>query len=312
VNEKKSRSEVVVDRGRAKVVLTRLFEAYVHQWQLFSHIRRQSHAPQQINIPQGVTVGSLEHRRWLFFAAMTDRREVSSRVYESHARLAEWVPKLYTQDVLGMASEEIACLLRSEKVGSPGQSAVYWPRCAKTLFGHFSGDPLNLYRELGVDGLLDFKKNAQEDPLPGFGPKILSLLALFLSELKLMPMPQDAFPVDVHVQRFAISAGILRGGAAALNEKVEKVLRPLLCSIAIEEGWEALELSHAIWFLGNRLCSGCYRNKVARVLCPVYDECGGGASTRTYFRNGFWGFDADRHRKGGCLTFRLPSSPLFP
>ncbi|MHB8660801.1 MAG: hypothetical protein ACYC75_02600 [Minisyncoccota bacterium] len=297
---------------RAKNVLGTLYTAYVHNQKLFRHVNREMHAPQRRHFPCGVPKGSLGHRQWLFFAAMTDRREESERVYASHARLATRAPELYTRSVVKMASHEIAAILKSEKVGSPEQSARYWPRSAETLFGEFLGDPLNLYQKGRIDDLLEFKRNGHGDKLPGFGPKILSLLALFYAELGLIGMPEDAFPVDVHVQRFAISTGIIRSSGRIASEKVEKVLRPLLCKIIFEEGWSALELSHAIWFQGGRLCNGCYRNSVSELLCPSYNQCDGSISTTSYFRKGVWDFDAARHRKGGDRNFTLPDfSPLF-
>ena len=303
---------MVVDKERAREVLDTLYTAYVRGEKLFQHVNREMHAPQRKYFPFGVEARSLGRQRWLFFAAMTDRREVSDRVYESHARLSEKHPELYTEDVVKMSSVQIEALLKSEKVGSPGQSAKYWPRCAETLFGSFAGDPLLLYRGRTINDILDFKRSQCESNLPGFGPKILSLLALFYEELGVMEMPVDAFPVDVHVQRFAISNGIIKSSGKVLNEEVERILRPLLCEIVLEKGWSALEMSHAIWFLGNRLCSGCYRDSIPKILCPSYGHCGGSISTITYFRRGFWDLGVERHRKGGSSNFALPeSSPLF-
>lgn len=125
-------------------------------------------------------------------------------------------------------------------------------------------------------------------------------------------MPQDAFPVDVHVQRFAISTGIVTADASVTNEEVERRLRPLLCEICVEEKWEPLELSHFLWFLGNRCCTGCYKNPAAEILCPAYAWCGGAISTLAYFRRGIWEMTAPRYRKGGMRTFSFPSAtPLF-
>lgn len=311
----KSRSEVVVDKERAREVIGALYKAYMEEKKLFRHVNRHEHAPQRKYFPHGIVetaLGGIGHRLWQYFTVMTDRREVSEQVYASHARLSEKYPELYTRDVIKMSPSVIEAILREEQVGSPGQSAEYWPRCAETLYGEFSGDPLNLYWEGSIDALLLFKRRRKVDPIPGFGPKILSLLSLFYEELGLMKMPPDAFPVDVHVQRFAISTGIIRCAGTVVNEHVEPVLRKLLCELCLEKGWSALELSHAIWFLGNRLCSGCYRNKAMLMLCPVYSQCGGSISTLTYTRKGTWDFDAPRHRKGGERKFiDLSGTPLF-
>lgn len=303
---------VYVDKERAKLVLRPLYRAFMERKMLFAHVTREADAPQRRFFPDDIAQGGIEHRRWLFFATMTDRRQVSELVYESHVRLWAKDSRLYSKTVLDMPQGVIHGLLRGENVGVPMQSARYWPRSAKTLFNSFGGDPLEMYREFGsVDAILLFKKEGGD--LPGFGPKILSLLALFYEELELMTMPRDAFPVDVHVQRFVISTGIARASSSVVtNEQMEKVLRPLLCEICAEEGWKPLELSHAVWFLGNRCCNGCYDNAAMEFLCPAYAECGGSISTLSYMRRGVWDMTALRHRKGGARMFSLPSAtPLF-
>lgn len=307
----RSEPKISVDKARAKHVLWPLYEAYMKQKQLFAHISREVNAPQRRFFPSGVSKGGIEHRVWLFFAAMTDRREVSENVYEGHVRLWEKAPQLYSKHVIDMQPSNVVILLSTERIGSPRQSARYWPRSAETLFGTFGGDPLHMYRELkSVNAILAFKNGTNK--LPGFGPKILSLLSLFFEELGLMDMPPDAFPVDVHVQRVAISTGIVIARGLVVNEDVESVLRPLLCEICLEEKWKPIELAHALWFLGNRCCSGCYRKKEVKLLCPTYQTCGGGISTLSYNSRGAWDMDAPRHNKGGEQFFSLPSSPLFP
>ncbi|HEC93751.1 MAG TPA: hypothetical protein ENI56_00015 [Candidatus Kaiserbacteria bacterium] len=310
-------SQIVFNKPRAKDVLGSLNRAYKEQKQLFAHVTREENAPQQKFFPYGVERGDVEHRRWLFFATMTDRREMSNVVYESHARLWEREPRLYFEEVLGMSSPEILKTLTREKVGVPRQSAEYWQRSARTLFESFEGDPLTIYQKLeSVNGILRFSKGGrgnQKGLLPGFGPKILSLLALFYGELKLMQIPGDAFPVDVHVQRFAISTGIVTAETPTVRSyEIERVLRPFLCNMCMEEGWKPLDLSHALWFLGNKCCSGCCRNAVAKLLCPSYEMCGGAVSTHSYFRQGRWDLTSPRYRRGGDCSFSLPPSPMFP
>lgn len=312
----KSRSDsdngISVDKERAKFVLRPLYRAFMERRMLFAHVTREADAPQRRFFPDGVAQGSIEHRRWLFFAAMTDRRQVSELVYESHARLWTKEPGLYSEEVLDMLPVEVVGLLRGENIGAPAQSAAYWPRSAKTLFDSLDGDPLEMYRRFGsVEDILLFKKGGGD--LPGFGPKILSLLSLFYEELGLMTMPRDAFPVDVHVQRFAISTGIITTNAPSVtSEQMERKLRPLFCEICVEEKWKPLELSHAVWFLGNRNCTGCYKNSAAEFLCPAYAWCGGPILTLPYSRRGKWEMTAPRYRKGGTRPFSFPSTaPLF-
>ena len=309
-----ARSDIVIHDERARRVIGELYETAKRSGGLYRYVSRTAHAVQRLFIPNRMSPGSIEHQLWLFFATMTDRREESARVYESHVNLRRRHPRLYTEAAARMAPDTIAEKLAAEKVGSPGQSARYWPRCARTLFEKFRGDPLALYR-MGdglIDDVLRYKPSREGDRLPGFGPKILSLLSLYFEELGLMEMPRDAFPVDVHVQRFLISTGIITSTGQVTNEEVERVVRPFLCRLCAEENIPRLELSHVIWFLGNRCCSGCYRNKAVERLCPSYGDCGGSISTLTYTKKGLWDFDVPRHRKGGERTMLLPSDmPLF-
>jgi endonuclease III len=246
---------------------------------------------------------------------MTDRREESVRVYESHGHLADHHPEIYTREVLDLPPGELEEILMKYKVGSPRQSADYWPRSARTLFEEYGCEPLRIYEGRTIDEIVQTKSRSKKlggDPLPGFGPKILSLLAIYLTELgSLNPIP-DAFPVDVHVQRFCISTGILEGEGKVTNEEAERVLRPGLCALCKEMGWHALELSHAIWFLGNRLCTGCSRNRAVKVQCSAYEKCGGAIVSGTYFKKGYWLLDETRLRKGGTMVLQnFEDMPLF-
>lgn len=312
-----ARFDIEVDEERAREIVHGLYADYVARRGLFRYVNREVDAPQRRFIPKGMKPGSEAHQRWLSFAVMTDRREQSELVYMAHASLAVTAPRLYTRSVVKMDPEDIADLINQVeegKIGAPGQSASYWPRYAKTLFDDFGGKPLSIY-QLGrglIDDVLKFKRGPNGDRLPGFGPKILSLFALFLHELSLMEMPPDAFPVDVHVQRFAISTGIITGTGEIINEEVEQILRPLLCRVVQSLDIPALEVSHAIWFLGNRCCSGCYRNPAVPILCSAYEQCGGAISSLSYFKRGRWDLGASRHRKGGERPLiQLEDSPLF-
>ena len=117
----RSDSLVVVDKERAKLVLRPLHRAFMERKMLFAHVTREADAPQRKFFPEGVAQGSIEHRRWLFFAAMTDRRQVSELVYESHTRLRAKEPGLYLEGVLDMSHGEVADLLRGENIGAPAQ-----------------------------------------------------------------------------------------------------------------------------------------------------------------------------------------------
>lgn len=362
---------IIIDRLLASNDCKAAFEGYRMKKGIHSIVKHAFDAPQSRFIPFGVRRGSPEHVLWLFFTALTDRRELSDSVYraatELHAetpwiygpgrgnsqekinrylkRLAEETPAIEvtvnpTQKLLfGNESAEllpndiraiidtifetdedaeevtvisagnettITNILQKKKVGSPGQSARYWPRVAETLYQEFDGDPLEIFRRHPtIEAFLAFKRDRKKktgkDPFPGIGPKIASLMTMFYDELGLMTMPEDAMPVDVHLQRFALEMGIIRyeGSKRLTNEMVECHARALYCDICNENGWSHVDFSHAIWFLSKHLCSSCHRKKIAQTLCPVFDHCYGSVASNSYFRKGIWVI-AHRQKNGGA------------
>lgn len=305
-----ARYDIEVDEERAERIISEINTAWIESGGLFQYVSREQDAVQQRHVPSGMTRRSLRHQQWLFLATMTDRREESERVYASHVRLhAKW-PRLYTSVAGQMKPKTIEAKLRLVKVGSPGQSAAYWPRSAETLFTTLDGDPKRLYQfgDGRIDDVLAFKRSSKEDPIPGFGPKILSLYSFYLHELGVIDLPKDAFPVDVHVQRFLISTGIVSGTGTIVNEQLERIARPLLCQVADRLRIDRLELSHAIWFLGNRCCTGCWKNAAIPELCPAYAKCGGAIDSKSYYKKGVWHLDRPRNPRGGDVQAVLPWS----
>lgn len=321
----------LLDTAKAHQLIDVLYHAYVGERGFYAH-HHQIHAPQNVHAPlapiptqddlfggqfeqamlrakkssgrkvsvKALTAGSLDHTRWLFFATLCDRRQVSNWVYAAHERLHFEHPELYSHRVTRMDPHDFGEMLARYRVGCPRQSAGYWIRSATTLFEDFEGDPVLPFRESGltVEGFISFKKGYRRDgkltdPFPGYGSKIASLYLLFLAEIGVIAMPRDAFPVDVHVQRlfFQMGALTLSGGSAVTNEQCEREIRPLICSYANEKGYCKVALSHAFWLLGRTLCTNCDKRKGKGVghLCPVFEDCKGTAETASYFRKGTWG-----------------------
>lgn len=258
---------------------------------------------------------SKEEKCWHFFSTLNDRRQQSDNVYLNHYRLYRRHPELYTQEVTKLSAEELEKILREEKMGLPAESARYWVRCAKTLFERFDGDPVHLfnYCNNSINEIMRFKGSMEEDPLPGFGPKITSLLAFFLTEIEAIPFPDDAFPVDLHVQRIFQQIGVISFLVETTNEDIEKILRPFICEVRTRLELEPIALGHALWLWGKTLCTKCFERKDAIYLCPMWIKCGGLIDSRSYFQRRVWlPTNLPRQRKGGeASTFKTPAGPLF-
>lgn len=263
---------------------------------------------------------SQEFRLWLFLTTLTDRREKSWDVYYSHCLIYQDHPWLYQREVLKVSGEEIYEVLNEKvshknnkqlkmkyKIGSPRDSSKYWPQCARTIFEEFDGDPVNMFRHAGwsVRGVIDWKKKILKqcgyDPIPGFGPKLVSLYFLYLGELGFLPLPIDVFAADIQAQSIAYQVGALRFqgkesiGAPQLAERI----RIIASDIVDRFGWDTLLLAHSTYFLGNRLCGVCYKTPDAKTQCPVYDMCSGRVDTSSYTSAGVWRKNARRMKRGG-------------
>lgn len=305
-----------IHEARSERLVLSLYEKYQAR-KLFYERHNITHAPQNVFIPNGMTRGSKDHIRWLFFAALTDRRQISNEVYKAHVRIFSNHPELYDARGLKYSVSEIENILVKHNVGVPRQSAKYWGPCIDTLYNEFGGDPLLIYKVNGntVEGIQKYRKEFQKrkkyNPLPGYGPKISSLYAMFLAELDVLTYPKDAFAVDVHVQRIFLQTNCLTLYNSEINENLEKVLRPFLCKMCRKHNLNKVDLAHAFWFLGSTLCTNCHSRGDVPLLCPVYEMCGGPVNTMKYFIEGRWDPEDKRKRKGGCNTFKLASGPLF-
>jgi endonuclease III len=279
-------------------------------------LHNSTNGPQTVFLPE-VEYQSLEQILWLFFSTLTDRRQISIEVYKAHQKLHRESPWLYTEKVLQITEEELVEILVKHKIGVPRQSAKYWLRCAKTLFEEFDGNPISIVKHCNgtVDGIQAWKLSSEKetgtDPLPGYGPKISSLFLLYLAEIEVYPMPVDAYPVDVHVQRLYLQYDAVRFKAGINNDTLETYLRPEICRVILEHNLDKVSVAHAFWQKGSKCCSGCSRRPDITLLCSIASDCKGPANTKSYFAEGVWHTPIDFMRRGSDRTFKLESGPLF-
>lgn len=267
--------------------------------------------------PRVVPPGTELHRRWLWFATLTDRREVSDTVYFSHCKIFEEHPEFYGEEVTGL---DLGAFVKAfangkYKIGSPSQSVSYWLVCARTLFGEFDGDPVKLLTHAGwsVGSVYAWKHEQKKlrgyDPIPGWGKKLISLYFLYLSELGYR-LPEDAFPADVHAQAILLQTGTVKFGkqSGVSSSVLAEMLRKSITEICKEERYDVVEMAHASWLLGSQLCNGCSSRQEASLLCPVYSDCKGRLDTSPYFARGHWPKDGNVMTKGGYRPkFGLPT-----
>ncbi len=314
--------EITFDKERARRILGVLYRNFIGSGASEQIAKR---APQHVYRPEALVPGSREHHIWLLFSGATDAREESARVYRTHAQLWEnaraplpfrtkqrKTHELYTEKVLKWSRADFIWGLAKCQFGNPHRTIDWWPRRAKTLWEDWDGDPYRMFAGGSVDAVMKWKASQKEDPIPGIGPKIASLISIFLEEAGL-PAVRDAFPVDVHVQSLALSLKLVHLSRVApiLNETLEEILRHELVALCEEEGWSRIHLSHALWLRGNSGCRNCEASPHMERDCPVYADCQGRFSTNPYTRLGLWLPGNPPALRGGVMPEVLPILPLF-
>jgi len=271
----------------------------------------------EVKIMYPLSPMTLLHRRWLWFTTLTDRRELSERVYRAHCEIYADHPEFYNEEVLRISPEEFrqAFKEKSYKIGSPSQSVDFWLKCAKTLFEEFEGDPVKLLKHAGwsVEKVYAWKKQQRklrgEDPIPGWGRKLLSLYFMYLAELG-YNLPDDAFPADVHAQAIVIQSGSFDFGSKVVinTSQLAEGIRKEITSLCREENWSPVHVAHASWLLGSQLCTKCSATPETPLLCPIYDDCKGRVDTGSYFVYGLWRKNGQVMNKGGTRPpYGLPT-----
>jgi endonuclease III len=286
---------------RAERILSEAHDMYMKERLLYSRVGIER-APQNTCIPQGVTRGSFAHGLFLYFTTLITYASESEMGFRQSARLFENHPHLFSEELLRVDVGHVGKHLREVGFVRPEQGAKYWHGSGVTLVREYDNDPLQIFAVENVDEFLSKKailrKRLGKDGLPGIGPKIFSLMALFFEELGLIGEMPGAFPVDLHVQRICISLGIVEGGGIIDATFLAEFLRPKIYDICRRLGMRPLNLSHALWFLGNRVCTRCSLVEGIEHVCPVVHHCGGAIPSLIYARKGKWNFDAPRLQKG--------------
>ncbi len=284
---------VKINEHIARGVLSKLYHAYMSKSGVYAHVNAQNSAPQVVHSPKNLPRDAqcVEYRRWLQVATVTDRRTVSMGVYRGHAFLYDNYPNLYTPEGFATTDKKLIQDLYSKNgVGMPGQSVRYVGVVQNSTRDYFFDDPVNMFRYSEVDLVLKEIKKMKKDlgfnPLPGFGPKILSLYAMYLEQLGLVSVI-DAMPVDIWVQSILISTGGVTISNGERNSELEKAIRVFIVNLCLQQSWSRVDMSHAIWFNGNKNCNVCKSENLSD-MCPVYSECRGRISSESYFGEGKW------------------------
>lgn len=311
---------MVFNNERAEEVIYRLARAYEQRTHMFKYVHHTNgDAPQHRHIPRGgvgaaneqqlalfggngnafwkkrfpkkVERGSRKHQIFLFFATLITYHSQSEQGFQQAVALYDSCNRLFTPGIRKMKLEQVQSALGWAGFIYPNEGGRRWKESGHSLFELFDGDPLRIFQQGTIESILDSKKENQL--LIGYGPKLLSLLAIFYEELGLIDHVEGSFPADIHVQAQCIANGIVdfeEGDVVVRTTEPAEFIRKGLVAFCQAHGISPFKLSHAMWFLGNRLCWNCNRRnrEQTAALCPIKQFCQGRIDTELYNRKGLW------------------------
>lgn len=287
------------NKPKARKCLSLIHNAYKKKTYLFEHVHAMNgDAPQHKYVPKGIKKGSQKHQIFLFFANLLTYHSQSDMGFQQCVAVYESNPEFFTPKVWALEEKVIAEALKKAGFIYPFSTAKRWHKSAASLFILCDGKPLKIFegRE-SIDDVLKLNNEKGMNVFPGLGPKLISLLNIFYNELELMPCLKGAFPVDIHVQAECMGMNLVTTEQETVNSTLlAEFLRIRIFEICEEKGFRPLDLSHAMWFLGNRICQFCHKKRAqSEHLCPVFKYCSGRVSTELYRTRGKWDMNG-KHR----------------
>lgn len=332
---------LVFVRDRAKDVLLLAHQAYMDQTHLYQmHHAFFGAAPQHENLPKGMTRGSPEHVVFLFLTTLVTLQSSSDEGFRQSVRLYETLPECFTPRAIDLVNTLVVSPQRRFTLGAirmnkrakgkkkaprkpqnvleahfqamgfnkPGPWSHYWADTVKTLYEEYAGDPLAIIKDVEtVDGFLAKKKACKREGkrwwFNGYGPKLFSLFCIFCEELGLVTPVVDAFPVDVHIQRIALATGIIAPMRTVIGDTtIAEFLRHNLVIFCRKHSIDRVDLAHALWFLGSKACTRCYKTACIEQICPIEALCVGSPATIPYWRRGRWELTTPWNPKGSRVV----------
>ncbi|MBI5005360.1 MAG: hypothetical protein HZC03_02040 [Candidatus Lloydbacteria bacterium] len=292
---------VTFQLDRMHQAMQALLAAFRNETHLF-RVVSIAYAPQHNHRPKTVAKGSSEHLVFLFLATLIIYRSVSDEGFKQAVRLYDRHPWLFSKEILSKTLVHVIEAMREIGFIHPWEAARSWYGTAQTLFRDYGGDTLHLLRGIvSVDDFIALKKRGKNNLFPGYGPKLFSLLVLFYQELGVPEafLVKEAFPVDLHVQRIFLSLELAEFNTRCIDAvTLAEYIRKKISALCEKEKWNVVEMSHALWFLGNRLCGNCQRISDIELRCPLYSLCGGAFVSEPYRLRGEWDKQYGRKQKG--------------
>ncbi len=317
-----------LDEARTRAFIKVLMEAYENRVGIFATHHHENRGDaggtvQRLYMHPDVEAGSGQHLARLTVINWFDTMSVSTALHRAFWREAwsqrgffafEDIRMLFDERALSLKAEDIRWLFSKVGISFPNARVLRFQHFAQDFFGRLEGDAKRIFTLGTTIGEIDAYRKAWQDDnrkkryfLPGYGPKLLSLLALYFYDFgahtKVFP---GAFPVDRHFQRLLLQSRALVPEGITSASTVAEFVRSRIVHLLKEMHVHAFVFAHAMWLLGSNLCASCQRTSETPPLmdpCPIRvgtgfgGTCTGGLSTGEYRTEGRWGSGKKEGRK---------------
>ena len=274
------------DKERTKLVFSKLLEAYHNKVGIFSQ-SPESLCP-SYNLPNSLDCKK-DHSLFYFYSVLGDARVKSSVNYNKFKKLYERDKRYFNPEFLAeqnlpetnyeLVEEGTLEYILGMEIGNP--TPVNLARSiimdSRILLEKYEGNPLKIFS--GIDDVLKAHEKIKKE-FRGYGPNLSSLLLTFYLKHKLVSFSnENALPpkVDFHDITLMFAFGVMKSkfkdmefGIKRYN--IDKLLQGFLSYVALENGYNIIELDNALWFLGSQVCTKfdwleCWNN------CGVKEYC---------------------------------------
>jgi len=249
-------------------------------------------------IPNGISIGSLEHILFITMTVSIDYRRNATAMWKSAKATYEdeetrylFNPKAVSQTPLG----EIESDMRKHGLSAkPRKDPAIWKTVGTSFAEKWGGNPLALIKDCGWDAMSILKrlkdgshehqgKRISDFPyLRGdkIGPLWLRMLKDTCLVTDIQGLEQCPVPVDVHVARATINIGVITGQFEGRMEALYPSIRNAWFKSveglqAVGRPMVALDVDNPLWHLSKY---GCTKRTMDRKcgmsrICPVRDLC---------------------------------------
>lgn len=217
--------------------------------------------------------------RFLFFTVMLDYSTLSEQLYYRMKELYERNPHLFDPKFIlsgNITEQQLSENFLREKIRPryPRKAVERWFKLSYYVYVMYRGLFTNI-----LEGVESYDLVRQRiDNLPGYGPKLTSLIIKFLIKRGFLPRSMEFeldIPVDVHVKRILYYTGVT--DREEVSESEINAIQEAFKAKCKEMHLSPIIVDDYLWVLGSRLCcckkpgKPCHCEKCS--ICPLRPLC---------------------------------------